>query len=56
MAINITAKNLHIDIEKKYFVTSKNFEETSEKITIVATDDKLTLISNKKVQIKGNKS
>ena len=56
MAINITAKNLFITVEQNYFSYCKNLEETSEKITIGATHEKLTLTSNKKIQIKGNKS
>ena len=56
MAINKIAKNLYITIENKYYSSSQTFEGISEKVTIVATHEKLTLISNKKIQIKGNKS
>lgn len=55
MAINITAKNLYSKINNNYFSTSKKFEETAERMTIVATKDDVNLISNKKIQIKGNK-
>lgn len=55
MAINKNAMNLYITIENKYYGTSKKFIETAEKVEIVATEKNLTLISNKKVQLKGNK-
>jgi hypothetical protein len=55
MAINKTAKNLYVTIENKYYSISQKFEETAEKIEIVATEKNLTLLSNKKVKLKGNK-
>jgi phage gp45-like len=55
MAINKSAKNLYITIDNKYYSLSKTFIETAEKIEIVATEKNLTLLSNKKVQMKGNK-
>ena len=55
MAINKSAKNLYITIENKYYSMAKTFVETAEKVEIVATEKNLTLLSNKKVQMKGNK-
>ncbi len=55
MAINKSAKNLYVTIDNKYYSISKTFIETSEKVEIVATKDNLTLVSNKKIQMKGNK-
>lgn len=55
MAINKTAKNLYITVDTKYYGTSQKFIETAEKVEIVATEKNLTLLSNKKVQLKGNK-
>jgi hypothetical protein len=55
MAINKTAKNLYIRIKGSYISQSQNFKETAEKIELVATKKNLTLNSNKKVQLKGNK-
>lgn len=56
MAINKIAKNLTVTINEKHLCMAKTIEETSEKITIVATEDDLNLVSNKKIVIKGNKS
>jgi hypothetical protein len=55
MAINKSAKNLYVTINNKYYSLSKTFIETAEKVEIVATEKNLTLLSNKKVQLKGNK-
>jgi hypothetical protein len=33
----------------------KTFVETADKVEIIATEENLTLISNKKIQLKGNK-
>jgi hypothetical protein len=55
MAINKTAKNLYVTIGNKYYSISQKFIETAEKVEVVATDKNLTLLSNKKVQLKGNK-
>jgi hypothetical protein len=55
MAINKSAKNLYITVENKYYSLSKAFVETAEKVEIIATEENLTLVSNKKVQMKGNK-
>lgn len=55
MAINKVAKNLFITVDNEYHSSSQKFEETAEKVEIVATDKNLTLVSNKKVQLKGNK-
>ncbi len=55
MAINKNAKNLYITVNNKYYAVSQKFEETAEKVQIVATEKNLTLLSNKKVQLKGNK-
>ncbi|MCV9926741.1 hypothetical protein OIU83_03730 [Flavobacterium sp. LS1R49] len=56
MAINKTAKNLTIEIKNKYTCIAKTIYETTGKVEIVATKDNLTLVSNKKVIIRGNKS
>ena len=56
MAINKTAKNLNAKIKNKYICLTKKINESSEKIEIVATKENLTLISSKKINIKGNKS
>ncbi|WP_456312446.1 hypothetical protein [Pseudomonas shirazensis] len=56
MAINKTAKNLKIKITKNYTCMAKEIDETSGKIEIVATKENLTLISDKKIIIRGNKS
>ncbi|WP_157956101.1 hypothetical protein [Flavobacterium kingsejongi] len=55
MAINKTAKNLYITITQTYSTSSKTFLENAEKVEVVATGTNLTLISNKKVAIKGKK-
>lgn len=55
MTIIKRAKNLYITIENKYYSHSKIFIETAEKVEIVATVEKLTLVSNKKILVKGNK-
>lgn len=55
MAINKNAKNLYIKIENKYFSVAKTFIETAEKVEVVATEKNLSLVSNKKVYLKGNK-
>ncbi|MEA9414054.1 MULTISPECIES: hypothetical protein [unclassified Flavobacterium] len=55
MAITKTAKNFYTTVDNKYYGISQKFIETAEKVEIVATDKNLTLISNKKVQLKGNK-
>lgn len=56
MAINKTAKNLKIKIKNSYASFSKIIHEESDKIEIVATKENLTLASNKKINIRGNKS
>lgn len=56
MAINRTAKNLNVKIKNNYICLTKGINESSEKIEIVATNENLTLISNKKINIRGNKS
>ena len=56
MAINKTAKNLSVKIREKYICIAKESTETSDKIEIVATKENLTLMSNKKIIIRGNKS
>lgn len=56
MAINKTAKNLIIDIKRNYISLSKTYCEESEKVEIIATKENLTLISKKKINIRGNKS
>ncbi|WP_185965947.1 hypothetical protein [Flavobacterium sp. ZT3R18] len=55
MAINKSAKNLYITIDNKYYSLAKTFVETADKVEIIATEENLTLISNKKIQLKGNK-
>jgi hypothetical protein len=55
MAINKSAKNLYIKVKGNYISQSQTFLETAEKVEIVATKENLTLISNKKIQMKGNK-
>lgn len=56
MAINKIAKNLNIEIRNHYSSSAKIIYETSGKIVIVATKENLSLISGKKINIKGNKS
>ena len=56
MAINKTAKNIKIEIKNNYISFAKTMYETSEKVEIVATKQNLTLSSNNKVHIRGNKS
>lgn len=56
MAINKTAKNLKIKIRENYICFAKTINEESDKIEIVARKRNLTLASNKKVIIRGNKS
>ncbi|MBZ4041650.1 hypothetical protein [Flavobacterium hibisci] len=56
MAINKTAKNLKVIIKNTHTSFSGTMHETAEKIVIVATKENLTLISGKKINIKGNKS
>jgi hypothetical protein len=56
MAITKTANNITIKVKNNYVATSKTIDENSGKIEIVATKENLTLISNKKINIKGNKS
>jgi hypothetical protein len=55
MAINKTAKNLYVTVKNKYTSTARTFKETAEKITIVATEGDLKLISNRKIIIKDKK-
>ncbi|WP_269236280.1 hypothetical protein [Flavobacterium flavigenum] len=55
MAINKNAKNLYVRLKGNYNSESQTFLETAEKVEIVAIKENLKLISNKKVQIKGNK-
>ena len=56
MAINKSAKNLNMKIKNNYICLVKVIDERSEKIEIVATKENLTLIANKKINIRGNKS
>jgi|APAga8741243762_1050094.scaffolds.fasta_scaffold38747_2 hypothetical protein len=56
MAINKTAHNLNIKIKDNYISNAKSIYEESRKIEIVATKENLTLTSNKKIIIRGNKS
>lgn len=56
MAITKTARNLNVKIKNNYISVVKEINETSEKIEIVATKENLILISNKKINIRGNKS
>jgi len=56
MAINKTARNLNVKIKNGYTSLSKTIHEESGKIEIVATKENLTLTSNKKINITGNKS
>lgn len=56
MAINKTARNLNIKIKNSYISLAKTIHEESGKIEIVATKENLTLASNKKINIRGNKS
>ncbi|WP_281234446.1 hypothetical protein [Flavobacterium gelatinilyticum] len=57
MAITKTAKNLKIEIRNTYTsLTGKKFQEGSAKVEIIATKENLTLISNKKINVRGNKS
>ena len=56
MAIYKSAKNLNIKIKNTYISFAKVMDETSGKVDIVATKENLTLISNKKINIRGNKS
>lgn len=56
MAINKTAKNIHIEIRNNYLCTAKTILEVSEKVDIVATKEKLTLVAAKRIYVKGNKS
>lgn len=56
MAINKTAKNLKIKIKNTHMSFSGTMQETAEKVEIIATKENLTLISVKKINIKGNKS
>ncbi|EKT3967465.1 hypothetical protein NTJ12_002556, partial [Flavobacterium psychrophilum] len=53
MAINKTAKNMYINIKGTHTVIAKEIVITAEKVSIIATKGDLTLISNKKVIIKG---
>lgn len=55
MAINKTAKNLTIKIKNNYTCFAKTIYETSGKVEIVGTKDNLTLVSNRKIIIRGNK-
>jgi hypothetical protein len=56
MAINKNAKNLYIKLKNNYTCFAQTIYETAEKVEIIATKENLTLISNKKVNLKGNKS
>ncbi len=56
MAINKNAKNLYVKIKHNYTCTAQAIYETAEKVEIIATKENLTLISNKKINLKGNKS
>lgn len=56
MAINKSAKNLTVKIKNNYFCMAQTIHETAEKVEIIATKENLILNSNKKVQLKGNKS
>jgi hypothetical protein len=56
MAINKNAKNLTVKIKNNYTSMSQTIYETAERVEIIATKENLTLNSNKKVQLKGNKS
>lgn len=54
MAIKKTAKNLFIKISDKYVSTSKTYEESAEKVEIVALKENLILASNKKINVISN--
>lgn len=56
MAITKKAKNIIIKVKNNYVATSKTIDENSGKIEIVATKENLTLVSNKKINIRGNKN
>lgn len=56
MAINKTARNLNIKIKNSYISSAKTIHEESGKIVIVAAKVNLTLASNKRINIRGNKS
>lgn len=56
MAIRKTAKNLKIKIRENYICFAKTINEESDKVEIVATKRNLTLASNRKIYIRGNKS
>lgn len=55
MAINKIAKNIYININERYYSNAKVIEEVAEKVEIVATEKNITLVSNKKVNVKGIK-
>jgi len=54
MAIIKTAKNITIEVTETYIVNAGKLIELANKINIDSTDEKLTLSTNKKVQIKGS--
>lgn len=55
MAINITATNAFTIVKKRHYTLAKTREVVAEKVEIVAHEENLHLISNKKVCAKGNK-
>lgn len=55
MAINKTAKNLYVKVYKSYDSNAKKVQETAEKVEIVATQENLKLLCNKKIVITGTK-
>jgi hypothetical protein len=56
MAINKTAKNLKVEVKNNYISSAKMIHEESDKVEIIAIKENLTLLSNKKIVIKSNKS
>jgi len=55
MAIRKTAKNIVINITQEHRLVAGTLEETAQKIFVYATEDNLTLNSNKKIITNGNK-
>lgn len=55
MAIIKRTSNLYILLEKDYKSISGQFTEVSKQVIIYATDKDLSLNSNKKIAVHGNK-
>lgn len=55
MAIKKQAKNIEIKVVDKYHLfVGKKVEKVAEKVNIEAINENLTLVSNKKINAKGN--